>query len=274
MALAAPEVDFLKHLIVERSGNIASSIQDYLLESRLTPLARQAGLENVNALVAELRRIPTGSIPEQVAEAMTIKETSFFRDILPFDALRTQILPRLMAKRAASRSLSIWCGASSSGQEPYSIAMTIREHVDYLRAWNVKILATDLSDEMVRRTQEGVYSQFEVSRGLSPAMLARHFERAGTQWRARQELRRMIEVRRLNLAGSWPAVPLHDVVFLRNVLIYFDQAAKERILTRIHKVMRLDGYLILGGGETLMAMNVPFVREPVGRTVCFRPVAL
>jgi chemotaxis protein methyltransferase CheR len=272
MALAAPDVNFLKTLIAEKSGNVISSNQDYLLESRLAPVAKTVGLENVEGLVAELKKRPSGSLHDRVAEAMTINETSFFRDMAPFDALKTAILPELIQKRASTKTLNLWSGASSSGQESYSLAMLIRENFNELAAWNVRIQATDLSDEMVKRTQEGVYSQFEVNRGLPASLLVKHFERKGTQWQARQELRRMVDARRMNLASAWPVLAQFDVVFLRNVLIYFDQPTKERILTRIHKVLRPDGYLFLGGGETLITLNVPFVREPVGKTVCFRPV--
>ncbi len=274
MPLATMEIDFLKQLISQRSGNVISSNQDYLLESRLLPVAKSIGLDNVHALVAELRRQPGSPLPERVAEAMTINETSFFRDMLPFDALRTTVIPSLIQKRAASKSLSIWCGASSSGQEPYTLAMILREHFNELGSWNVKIHATDLSEDMVKRTQEGVYSQFEVNRGLPAQMLIKHFERAGTQWRARPELRRMIDARRMNLTSAWPITAQYDIVFLRNVMIYFDQPTKERILNRIHKVLRPDGYLFLGGGETLITLNVPYLREPIGKTVCFRPVAV
>ncbi|MBL8818261.1 MAG: protein-glutamate O-methyltransferase CheR [Planctomyces sp.] len=272
MPLAAPDVEYLKTVIAERSGNVISSNQDYLLESRLSPVAKTMGLDNVEKLVAELRRRPASQLHDRVAEAMTINETSFFRDIAPFDAMRTDILPELIRRRASSKSLSIWCGASSSGQEPYTIAMLIREHFNELAGWNVRILATDISDEMVKRTQDGLYSQFEVNRGLPAPMLIRHFERKGTQWQAKPELRRMIDAKKLNLTTPWPAIAQFDIVFLRNVLIYFDTTAKSKILTRIHKSLRPDGYLFLGGGETLITLNVPFVRESVGKTVCFRPV--
>lgn len=272
MALAALDVEYLKTVIAERSGNVISSNQDYLLESRLSPVAKTMGLDNIEALVAELRRRPASQLHDRVAEAMTINETSFFRDITPFEALKSDVIPDLIRKRASSKTLNIWCGASSSGQEPYTIAMLLRENFNELAAWNVRILATDLSDEMVKRTHEGVYSQFEVNRGLPAPMLVKHFERRGTQWQAKPELRKMIEARKMNLTSLWPAMGPFDLVFLRNVLIYFDNPAKTKILTRIHKTLRPDGFLFLGGGETLITLNVPFVREPVGKTVCFRPV--
>lgn len=152
--------------------------------------------------------------------------------------------------------------------------MIIREYFNELCSWNVKIHATDLAEEMVKRTQEGVCSQFEINRGLFTLRLLRHFERSGTPWRARPELRKMIDARRMNLTSAWPIASQYDIVFLRNVMIYFDQPTMERILTRIHKVLRPDGYLFPGGGETLITLNVAFLREPSGKTVCFRPVAV
>ena len=272
MPLAAPDIAYLKTLIAEKSGNVISSNQDYLLESRLTPVAKTVGLDNIEGLVAELKRRPVSVLHDRVAEAMTINETSFFRDMQPFDALRTDIMPKLIRSRAASKSLNIWSGASSSGQEAYSLAITLREHFNELAAWNVRIQATDLSDEMVKRTRDGIYSQFEVNRGLPSQHLLKYFKRNGTQWQVKDELRSMVDAKKMNLASTWPTAIQFDVIFLRNVLIYFDKKTKASILTRIHKVMRPDSYLFLGGGETLITLNIPFVRESVGKTVCFRPV--
>lgn len=271
MPLAPPDVDFLRTLVFQRSGNCVSANQGYLLESRLAPVAQTFGLPNVEALVAELRK-PAGSRwHDHVAEAMTINETSFFRDIQPFEALRTVILPELRRQRAGVRRLTLWSAASSSGQEAYSLAITIREHFPDLAAWDVRILATDLSDDMVRRTREGIYSQFEMNRGLPARLLVKYFDRHGTQWQAKDDLRRMIDARKMNLTSPFPALPRCDVVFLRNVLIYFDTATKLSLLTRVHRVLAADACLFLGGGETLINLNVPFVRAEVGPTVCFRP---
>lgn len=274
MALAAPDIAYLKTLIAGKSGNVISSSQDYLLESRLTPMAKSVGIENVERLVAELKKNPASVLHDRVAQAMTINETSFFRDMQPFDAMKSTILPELIKKRSPTKSLNVWSGASSSGQEAYSLAITMREYFSELAAWNIRIQATDLSEDMVRRTQEGTYSQFEVNRGLPAPLLIKHFERNGAQWQAKAELRKMVDAKRINLTSAWPVMPQFDVIFMRNVLIYFDQPAKERILNRVHKVLRPDGYLFLGGGETLITLNVPFVRESVGKTVCFRPVAV
>ena len=273
MPLAAADIDFLRSAIAQRSGNMISAGQSYLLEARLNPVAQSAGLADVQALVRELRNNPRNPLHDKVTEAMTINETSFFRDMQPFDALKQQVIPDLIDKRKTIKSLSIWSAASSSGQESYSIAMQLRTHFAELNTWQVRILGTDLSEEMVKRTNEGVYSQFEVNRGLPASMLVKNFDREGLSWRAKPHLREMVQAKKMNLTENWPSITKHDVVFLRNVLIYFDLATKEQILKRVHQSMRPDGYLFLGGGETLIQLNVPFERLTIGKTVAFRPVA-
>jgi len=273
MPLAPPDIAFLCDTISKRSGNVVSANQSYLLESRLSPVAKSAGLDDVRALVKELQKNPRNPLHDQVTEAMTINETSFFRDMQPFDSLRDHVIPEFAESRKSTRSLSIWSAASSSGQEAYSIAMQIRTNFPNLHDWRIRILGTDLSEEMVRRTNDGIYSQFEVNRGLPAAMLVRNFDRTGLNWQAKPELRNMVESKRMNLASNWPPIAKHDVIFLRNVLIYFNRKTKEEILLRVHKSMRPDSYLFLGGGETLIQMNLPFERVILGKTVAFRPVA-
>ena len=269
MPLLTEEIDFLRTLIVRRSGNVLSTDQSYLLESRLGPVALDHGMVDVSALVTELRKSTDARLAEKVTEALTINETSFFRDTQPFDALRDVLIPEFVQRRSAMRKLTIWSAASSSGQEAYSIAMLIRESFPELADWNVKIVATDLSDKMVARSQDGKYTQFEVNRGLPARLLIKYFDRSGATWQAKDELRRMIDCRKLNLMGVWPLLPAFDIVFLRNVLIYFDQPSKIGILEKVRSVMQADGKLFLGGGETLINLAAPFTREPIGKTVCF-----
>ncbi len=269
MPLATDDLEFLRSLIVRRSGNILTEDKSYLLESRLGPVALDCGLFDVATLVAQLRKTNDAILADKVAEALTINETSFFRDGQPFDALRETVLPELIRKRSATRQLRIWSAASSSGQEAYSLALLIREEFPELAAWDVKIVATDLSDDMVARTVSGKYTQFEVNRGLPARLLVKYFERQGPVWQAREDLRQMIDCRKMNLMGVWPLLPAFDIVFLRNVLIYFDQPSKTGILGKVRTVMRPDGKLFLGGGETIINLAVPFVREAVGKTVCF-----
>lgn len=272
MALLAPDIECLRETIARHSGNIISPQQSYLLEARLSPVAASAGLEDVHALVAELQRKPYSPLHDQVTEAMTINETSFFRDMQPFDALRDEVIPKLIESRGATRAVSIWSAASSSGQEAYSLAILLRSHFPELHDWNVRILATDYSDEMVGRVKEGSYTQFEVNRGLPAAMLVRNFDRDGMNWKVKPELRAMVDCRQLNLTEGRVVATKHDVIFLRNVLIYFDQKTKDEILYRMYQSLRPDGYLFLGGGETLIRSNAPFERATIGKTVCFRPV--
>ncbi len=273
MTLVAPDITYLRDAIAQRSGNVISESQSYLLEARLAPVAKTAGLKDVHALVAELKKNPRNQLHEQVTEAMTINETSFFRDMQPFDAMKDHVLPDLVEKRKATKSLSVWSAASSSGQETYSIAMLIRTNFPDLAEWKVRILATDYSDEMVTRTHEGTYSQFEANRGLPAVMLVKNFDRQGLNWQAKPELRKMINAKKMNLTENWNSIVKHDIVFLRNVLIYFDLTTKEQILRNVHQSMRPDGYLFLGGGETMLRMQVPFERITIGKTVCFRPIA-
>lgn len=272
MTLVETEIQFLSDAIAKRSGNVISVGQGYLLEARLKPIAELAGLKDTAELVQELRKNPSSPLHDQVTEAMTINETSFFRDMQPFDALRGQIIPELMAKREPTKSISVWSAASSSGQEPYSVAFALRSSFPELQNWNVRILGTDYSNEMVQRTRDAVYSQFEVNRGLPAKMLIDYFDRKGLNWRVKPDIRRMVDCKRLNLTESWPTILKYDIVFLRNVLIYFDNPTKEGILQKIHASMRPDGFLFLGGGETLIQLNVPFEPVTVGRTVAFRPV--
>ncbi len=272
MPLAPAEFDFVRRMVAERAGIVLSSTQGYLVESKLNAVVQTTGLHSIEELMTDLRRGASSRLRERVAEAMTINETSFFRDIHPFDALRSAIIPAIAAARKSERKLSIWCAASSSGQEPYTMAIILAEHFPELADWNVKILATDLSDEMLARSREGIYTQFEVNRGLPVRLLVKYFDRKGTDWQVREPLRKMIEFRKLNLTMPWPALPIFDFVSIRNVLIYFDNASKRSIFEHIRTHIRSDGYMLLGGSETLLGLNVPFGRHEVDKSVFYRPV--
>ena len=188
-----------------------------------------------------------------------------------FEALHSGIIPEIIRRNESRREIRIWCAASSSGQEPYSTAMTVREHFPQLDGWNVSIVATDLSEDMLRRTRSGEYSQLEVNRGLPARKLVRFFERSGTSWRAKEELRNMIECRRLNLTQAWPFLGQFDIVMIRNVLIYFDQPTKAEILGRVHRTLKPGGYLFIGSAETVIGMGAPFERQEINGTVSYRP---
>lgn len=269
MSLAEADIEYLREVVAERSGHMISAKQGYLFETRLRTLAKTEGHDTVQSFVSQLRQSRSMRDNDRVAEAMTINETFFFRDMHPFDALRNEIVPDLVARR--NGSLKIWCAACSTGQEPYSIAISLKEHFPESVNWSIQIVATDLTDSVLEKAQEGIYTQFEVNRGLPAKLLVKYFDRNGAEWRVREDIRRMVEFRKLNLANRWPMLPRFDVVFLRNVLIYFSPATKESILQRVHQNMSQDGYLMLGGGETLLNLNASFTRETVGGTVCYRP---
>lgn len=272
MTLAAEDTVYIRDVVERRTGNVIGPRQEYLMEARLKPVANSVGLDDVHSLVEELKRRRDPHLCQTVVEALAINETSFFRDRDPFDALQQHVLPELMHKRRMTRALSIWSAACSSGQEPYSIALLIRTAFAALNGWNVRVLATDMCETMVARTDMGIYSQFEVGRGLPATMLVANFERLGLNWQVLPYVRNLIEAQKRNLIERWPASEKHDVIFLRNVLVYFDRPTKEKVLRRIHQVLRPDGYLFLGGGETMLQLNVPFQPVALGRAVCFRPV--
>jgi chemotaxis protein methyltransferase CheR len=209
-----------------------------------------------------------------VVEAMTTNETSWFRDVHPFNALRTDLLPALIAGRAAERKLRFWSTACSSGQEAYSLTITLAEHFPQLREWDVQILATDLSREMVDRTQQGRYGQLEMNRGLPAQHLIKYFERQGVHWQVKPELRRLVQTRQMNLIEAWPVLPRFDVILLRNVLIYFDLDTKRAILRRVRQVLRPDGVLFLGSAETTMMVDDGWDRLTTSGSVAYRPMVV
>jgi chemotaxis protein methyltransferase CheR len=252
----------------ERSGLDLSADKQYLVESRLIPLARRAGLPGIAELVAKIK---TGAeaLTSDVVEAMTTNETFFFRDKIPFDHLRETILPALVQARASRRSLRIWCAASSTGQEPYSVAMCVKEFAG-LAGWRVEILATDLSQEVLEKSKAGLYSQFEVQRGLPIQMLVKYFTQVGELWQLNADIRAMVQHRQLNLLQDFSHLGTFDVIFCRNVLIYFDQDTKINIFNRLAKAMEPDGFLVLGAAETVVGLTDVFKPFPDKRGL-YRP---
>jgi chemotaxis protein methyltransferase CheR len=247
------EYDFLRKSLKERSGLVLTADKQYLVESRLLPIARKAGLVSLGGLVAALRR-GDESLMMTVVEAMTTNETFFFRDKTPFENFRTAILPALLAARRAARHIRIWSAAASSGQEPYSLAMTIKELEDTLAGWRIEIIATDLSSSVLRKAQAGIYSQFEVQRGLPIALLIKYFSKTGDMWQIAPELRAMVKFRQFNLLSDFSTLGVFDLIFCRNVLIYFDQETKINVLNRMARVIAGDGYLVLGAAETVVGL--------------------
>ena len=270
MTIKSADFDYLSNLVRQRSAIVLEPGKEYLVEARLTPLARREGFETLEAFIADLRAHHFNGIHRKVVDAMTTNETTFFRDIQPFEMLKKVVLPALIEKRQARRSLTIWSAACSSGQEPYSLAMLLRENFPALASWDVRILATDLSQTMLERTRAGCYNQFEINRGLPAALLLKYFERQGLEWQIKPELRRMLEVRELNLAQPWGQVPPLDLIFLRNVLIYFDVETKKLILRRLRQVLNPGGYLFLGGAETTLNLDSSFTRLNYDKTACYQ----
>ena len=224
-----PDYEYLRKLLKERSGLDLSADKQYLIESRLLPLARKAGLSGIPELVQKLQG-GSSALITSVVEAMTTNETFFFRDKVPFDHFRDTIMPDIIKARAGRRSVRIWCAAGSTGQEPYSLAMTLKEMGAALTGWRVEIIATDLSQEVLEKAKAGVYSQFEVQRGLPIQMLMKYFKQTGETWQVNPELRAMIQHRQLNLLQDFSHLGTFDVIFCRNVLIYFDQETEDQHL--------------------------------------------
>jgi chemotaxis protein methyltransferase CheR len=255
MSISVSDFDYVRKLVRDRAAIVLEDGKEYLVESRLSALARREGISSVADVVKQLRASPSGPLQRQVIESMTTNESSFFRDVNPYTALRQTVVPELMRLRAAEKAISIWSCACSSGQEPYSIAMLLQEHFPSLSGWRVRIVATDLSTEMLTRARSGMFSQLEVNRGLPAAMLVRYFEKRGLEWQVREPLRRMIDFRELNLAGPWTGVPNADLIMLRNVLIYFDMPTKAKILGKVRQLLRPGGFVFLGTAETTMNLD-------------------
>lgn len=261
------DFDFIAQILKKRSGLVISRDKLYLLESRLLPLARRLGIDSMGALVASIRQRPDETLLRDITEAMTTNESFFFRDTHPFEQFRTHTLPALLKSRASQKHIRIWCAAASTGQEPYSLAMILREEAFKLTGWRVEIVATDLSREVLERARQGIYNQFEVQRGLPPAMLNKYFSKTGDNWQISAEIRSMVTYREFNLLNSMMGLGKFDIIFCRNVLIYFDQETKGMVLNNIARLLPSDGYLYLGGTETILGVTNAFKQAPGQRGI-------
>lgn len=259
--LRPEDFDFLAKMLKERSGLTLTADKSYLIESRLTPLARKRNMKGIEEIVQALRRRDE-TLARDVTEAMTTNESFFFRDQRPFDILRDTVLPQMMLSRAKQKSVRIWSAACSSGQEAYSIAMLIKETGAKFQGWKFDIIGTDISREMLEKAKAGLYSQFEVQRGLPVQMLVKYFKKNGDTWQIDSSLRAMAQFREWNLLLDLKGLGQFDVVFCRNVLIYFDQPTKARVLENIAKQMPDDGLLFLGGAETVLGVSDRFKPVP------------
>lgn len=252
------DFEFFSTTLKQRSGLILTKDKAYLLESRLMPVARKWNLKGLDELAASLRTKRDETVLRDITEAMTTNESSFFRDQKPFDQFKQVVLPKLLETRASKRHIRIWSAASSSGQEAYSLAMLLCEMSAKLAGWKIEIIGTDLSSEMVERARSGLYSQFEVQRGLPITHLVKYFSQNGDRWQINQNLRDMVSFRELNLLGDFGPIGSFDVVFCRNVLIYFDAPTKSKVLDSISRVMQPDAVLYLGGAETVLGITEKF----------------
>lgn len=269
--LGPAEFAWVRRLVHARAGVVIEEDKRYLVEARLAALADREGFAAARDLLDALRtEEPAGPLHRAVVESLLVAETSFFRDLYPFEALRLRVLPRLIAARRGERALHLWCAACATGQEPYSLAILLRQHFPELADWKVRLTASDVSHAALTRAREGSYSALEVNRGLPAPLLVRWFEKRGERWQVRDEIRRSVEFRELNLAGPWPALPPMDLVLLRNALLYLDPALRRTVLANVARTLRPDGVLLLGAGESPAGWVDGFVPETGERSVVFR----
>jgi len=261
------DFEYIRKLVKDRSGLVLTKEKSYLLESRLMPVARKRGLKGLGDLCADMRANKDGDVIREVTEAMTTNESFFFRDIKPFDLFRDTVLPQLIESRAAKKSFRIWCTAASSGQEPYTLAMILKEASAKLAGWKIEIVGTDISTEILRKAESGAYTQFEVQRGLPVQLLVKYFKQDGDKWMIDPSLKAMVKYKEFNLLDKLTPLGKFDVVFCRNVLIYFDQETKSRIMGGISELIPDDGLLFLGGAETVVGITDKFKPVPGQRGV-------
>ena len=252
------DFDVYKDLLKQSSGLVLTQDKSYLIDSRLNPIAKKWGYADIAAMTNVLRGVPPKDLVKDIVEAMTTNETSFFRDSKPFETFKDIVLPYYKDKQTASKRLRIWCAASSSGQEPYSLAMILKEESAQMPGWNFEIVATDISEEILDQAREGKYSQFEVQRGLPITLLMKYFTQTGDQWTINDDIKKMVQFKYFNLLENMAALGKFDIVFCRNVLIYFDPETKKSVMENISRQMEEDGFFFLGGAETVLGITDAF----------------
>jgi chemotaxis protein methyltransferase CheR len=268
--LTPDAVSFVCAMVRQRSAIELDAAKTYLIEARLNPVARRHGFASTVEFIRNLQTRLDAIAQQHVVEAMTTNETSFFRDSHPFDALRTTIVPELIKVLGGRRSLNIWSAACSTGQEAYSIALLLSHEFPELASWTTKILGTDLSDDVLEKARAARFSQIEINRGLPAALLGKYFRREGMHWELAPQVRAMASFAKLNLIETWPTIPQMDVVFLRNVLIYFAPETKKAILEKVRRVMAPHAVLFLGAAETTMGLDAHFDRVQINNSVFYR----
>lgn len=269
--MASFPYDFLRQIVYARSHNVLEPAHDYLFETRLARLMHDHGMTQVEELVEHLRARCNPDLERSIAEAMTINETSFFRDVRPFDLLRTELLPQLIEARRGVCKLRFWSAACSSGQEAYSLAMLLREHFPGLSGWDLRIEGTDLASEMVERARAGRYHRIEMNRGLPARHLVRFFESREEDWVVKAEIRGLCHFRQANLCRPpMPFTERFDVILLRNVMLYFSHETRCALLRQVHRLLAPDGVLLLGAAEQPADMSL-WEACIAGGTCCYRP---
>lgn len=264
------DFEYLRQLVREHSGIVLFADKTYLAELYLQPIVESSGFTSIAELISYLRNHAFNNLHVQTIEALVTTETSFFRDKYPFEALKQYVLPELIKQRAIERSLNIWCAACSNGQEPYSIAILIQEHFPVLVNWPLKLIASDFSTKVLARARQGHYNQLEINRGLPKNIRDTYFQRLENNWQINQEIRQMVDFRQFNLVQTWPDLPQFDVIFLRNVLIYFDIVTKKALLKKVKQQLRSDGYLFLGSGETTINLDASFKVVKFDNHICYQ----
>ncbi len=270
MSIQPSDFKYICEFIKNASGIVLEPGKEYLVENRLSVLARKIKIENFEKLIAKLRQEDSNDLRQKVVDALTTNETSFFRDKHPFESLKSAILPEIIKKRSAVKQLNIWCAASSSGQEPYTIAIVLKEMSYLLNNWKINFIASDISEEMLERCRQGIYTQLEIGRGLPAHFLPKYFNRHKNCWQIKQELRTMIDFRPFNLCKQWPYMPNMDIVFLRHVLVYFNNDTKTEILGKIRSLLKPDGYVFLGVGDNPKALDKSFTRTEFSTSACYK----
>lgn len=265
------DFDLYRDLLKEKSGLTLTPDKSYLLDSRLTPVARKWNYTNLEAMTMALRAMPPSDLIKDVVEAMTTNETSFFRDSKPFDQFRDVVMPHMLKTRSAQRRVRIWCAAASTGQEPYSLAMVIKENAAKFPGWTFEIVATDIDTSVLETAKKAEYSQFEVQRGLPIQMLMKYFEQKGDRWHLKNDIKSMVHYKPFNLLMPMTALGKFDIIFCRNVLIYFDRETKKQVMDNMAGLLPEDGFLFLGGAETVLGITESFKPLENSRGIYIKP---